>query len=124
MRALSACYDPLMDWGKLAVRVGVAFAFLYPPIDAIFHPYAWVDFFPRFVAALMPTQELLIGWGIVQVVIGLWILSGKKIFWPSVAATIMLATIVALNLAVFDIVFRDLAIACGAFALAWWSYQE
>lgn len=107
-----------MDWSNIILRIGVAFAFLYPPIDAIFYPNNWIDFFPAFLSQMFTMHTLLIGWGIVEVIIALWILSGWKIFWPSICATIFLVAIVFFNLPVFDIVFRDLAIACMALALA------
>ena len=108
----------------LLLRVAIAFAFLYPPIDSIFHPDTWISFFPQFVLGHVPDTTLLLGWGAVEVVIALWILSGKKIFLPSLAAALLLCMIVLFNLSLFEIVFRDLALALVAATLAWWSYKE
>ena len=38
----------------------------------------------------MPDEVLLHTFGIVEVILALWILSGWRIFWPSAAATLML----------------------------------
>jgi hypothetical protein len=103
----------------LLLRVGVAFAFLYPPLSAIFgDPYTWFGYFPAFLTGYVPDLVLLHAFGAVEAVIALWILSGYKIFVPSLLATLMLAGIVVFNVSQFDVVFRDLSIACMALALA------
>lgn len=103
---------------KLLLRIGVAFAFLYPPINALSNPDSWIGYFPKFVHGLVPDLVLLHGFGLIEVVIALWILSGKKIFWPSLAASVMITTIVLMNLNNFEVLFRDLSIAVMALALA------
>ena len=100
------------------MRVGVGFAFIYPATSAYLNPNDWIDFFPSFLTAQVPPQTLLLVWGAFEIVIALWILSGKKIFIPSALAALALLGVVFFNLSVFDIVFRDLAIACMAAALA------
>ena len=115
-----------MEFDRLAniiLRVGVAFSFLYPPINAIFDPYTWLGYFPQFVhlagqAVGMPDLVLLHAFGALEVIIALWILSGRKIFWPSVAACAMLLAIVIFNGSEFPVLFRDLSIAAAALALA------
>lgn len=105
----------------LALRIGVAFAFLYPPIDAVFHPMDWIGYFPQFITAL-PIESIVIlhTFGLIEVAIALWILSGKNIRIPAVVAAIMLIAIVGFNAVQFSILFRDLTIAAMAVALAAW----
>ena len=104
---------------RLALRIGVAFAFLYPPFAAIGDPVSWFAYFPAFIRNLpLPQDVILHGFSLVEVVIAVWILSGKRILIPSAAATLILLAIVACNLPNFDVVFRDLSIACMSFALA------
>ena len=103
---------------NLALRIGVAFALLYPPLSAVFgDPYTWVGYFPAFVRGYAPDPVLLHAFGAAEVVLGLWILSGYKIFIPSLLATALLLGIVALNLPQFDVLFRDVAIACLTLSL-------
>ena len=103
---------------ELLLRLGVAFAFLYPPVNAIIDPYAWVGYFPSFVRDMGPEMILLHVFGVVEVIIGLWILSGRKVFLPSAVATVMLLAIVVFNLGDFQVLFRDLCIAAMALSLA------
>lgn len=103
----------------LLLRLGAGFAFLYPPLSALFgDPYTWFGYFPTFVQGYVPDMVLLHAFGVVEVVIGLWILSGYKIFVPALIMTAMLVGIVVFNLSQIDVVFRDLSIACMTFALA------
>ena len=102
----------------LLLRVAVAFAFLYPPINAFSHPDAWTGYFPAFMQKAMEPTLLLYLFGIVEVGLALWILSGRKVWLPALLAAAMLIAIVAFNLPEFQVLFRDLAIAAAAFALA------
>jgi uncharacterized membrane protein YphA (DoxX/SURF4 family) len=100
------------------LRAGVAFAFLYPPLNAIGDPNSWIGYFPSFVHGYVPDEVLLHTFGVIEVIIALWILSGWKIFWPCCIAAAMLVAIVVFNLPQLQVLFRDLAIAMAALALA------
>ena len=56
--------------------------------------------------------------GALEVLIALWILSGRKIMVPSLAATAFLLAIVILDFSQFEVVFRDLSIAAATLYLA------
>jgi uncharacterized membrane protein YphA (DoxX/SURF4 family) len=104
--------------GDLILRAGLAFAFLYPPIDAIVDPATWVGYFPHFMQGLLPEPVLLHGFGLVEVVIALWILSGRRIVWPCLMAAALLVAIVVTHQHSFDVLFRDLSLAALAVGLA------
>ena len=111
---------------NVLLRVGVAFAFLYPPIDALQNPDSWLGYFPPFIhtaAQQLGISDLLVlhTFGAVEVVLALWILSGWRIFWPALAGALMLCAIVLFNLSQFEILFRDLSLAAAALALAFLS---
>jgi len=113
----------------LVLRLGAALAFLYPPLNALFDPGSWIGYFPSFIldtaSSLHIGDEVLLhSFGVVEVVVGLWILSGWRIFWPCMLATLMLVAIVAFNLAQFQIVFRDLSIAAMTLSLGLINRQE
>ncbi len=109
----------------LLLRVGAAFAFLYPPLRALQDPVSWLGYFPHFIRTLpIDPLVLLHGFGAVEIILALWILSGWRIRIPALLATVMLLAIVAFNLADLDIVFRDISIALMTFALALWPEQR
>lgn len=112
------CILPVMRTADLLLRLGVAFSFLFPPVNALIDPYSWVGYFPSFVRDLGPEMLLLHVFGVVEVVLALWILSGRRIFYPSLAAAAILALIVLANLGDFQVLFRDVSIAAMALALA------
>ena len=109
---------------NLLLRSGIAFAFLYPAINAFFDPYSWLGYFPKFMHGILPDMVLLHSFGAIEITIALWILSGKNIFWPSTVATLMLVAITLLNLQDFQIVFRDVSIAFMTVALATSAYRR
>ena len=108
----------LLKIQNILLRIGVAFAFLFPPINAVFDPTSWIGYFPKFLHGIVSNTVLLHIFGVFETVIALWILSGKKIFVPSLIAAGMLLSIVIFNLQDFQILFRDISIAVMALALA------
>ena len=103
---------------SLLLRIGVAFAFLYPAIKAIFDPLSWLSYFPDFMLGIVPDMVLLHSFGVLEAVIAIWILSGKKIFIPSILATLILAAIIIIHSSGMDVIFRDVPILLMAVALA------
>lgn len=106
--------DRLTDW---VLRGGLAFSFLFPAINAFFDPYSWIGYFPAFMRGFVPDTVLLHSFGVIEIIIALWILSGWKIFWPSLAALILLLSIVFFDFGDFQVIFRDVSIASIALAL-------
>lgn len=109
------------QWAHLLLRVGTAFAFLYPPVAAMLDSVSWTSYFPSFIRVL-PIDSLILlnGFGAVEVMLALWILSGKQIRIPATIATLILIGIVSFNLAQMDVVFRDISLAMMTLALALW----
>jgi hypothetical protein len=104
---------------ELLLRIGVAFAFVYPAIAAYFDPFSWIGFFPILIRDLFPSDEILLHlFGLSEIVIAVWILIGKRIFIPSVLAALYLLAIVVLNISLLDVIFRDIPILLMAVALA------
>ena len=103
---------------SLLLRIGVAFAFLYPAVKAIFDPLSWLSYFPDFMLGILPDIVLLHSFGVLEAVIAIWILSGKNIFIPSVLAALILAAIIVIHSSGMDVVFRDVPILLMAVALA------
>src|SRR3989338_7010839 len=114
-------YTVCVNRDKLAniiLSAGVAFAFLYPPFSALYDPDSWIGYFPSFTRGIVPDAVLLHSFGALEAVIALWILGGRHIFLPSLAATAILAAIVICDWREMDVVFRDVSIALASAALA------
>jgi uncharacterized membrane protein YphA (DoxX/SURF4 family) len=110
---------PSVSIPELLLRIGVALAFIYPPISALIDPFAWIGYFPPFLLDSAGSGELVLLhlFGLLEIAIALWILIGRNIWIPSVVATVMLLAIVALNLSQLDVLFRDISIALMSSAL-------
>ena len=104
------------------LRIGLAFAFLYPPLNALVDPLSWIGYFPPFLKGYVPDLLLLRAFGLVEVALAIWIISGWKVFWPSLAAAGMLLSIVVFNPGNFQVLFRDVSLFAMALALAMLSY--
>jgi len=103
---------------NLLLRIGVAFAFIYPAISGFVEPIAWIGYFPGFIQSLPVDLFIVLNiFGAVEIILALWILSGKKILIPCVLGAFMLVGIVTFNLSQIDILFRDVAILFMLLAL-------
>lgn len=108
----------------LVLRVGLAFALLYPPLNALGDPNAWVGYFPQFMRGIVDDTVLLHGFGLLEVVLALWVLSGVKVWLPALVTAALLVGIVAFNIPEFQVLFRDVSIAALALALALMHYPR
>jgi uncharacterized membrane protein YphA (DoxX/SURF4 family) len=105
----------------IILRIGIAFALLYPPFAALGDPISWASYFPPFFHSLpIDLIFLLHAFGVLEVVLALWILSGWRIRVPAALTTMLLLAIIMLNLNQFDVLFRDLSIAAMTLALTLW----
>lgn len=102
---------------SLLLRVAVAFALLFPALNAFFDPYAWIGYFPSFLTGIVPDLVLLHTFGVIEIILALWILSGQRIFIPSLLVTVLLVAIVLVNAPDFQVLFRDVPIALSALVL-------
>lgn len=103
----------------LILRAGLAFALLFSAANAFFDPHAWIAFLPTFVRGGIFSDSLLLHTlGIVQIVLGFWLLSGRRVFVPALGAAVLFTLATLFNLGDFQVLFRDLAIAAMALSLA------
>ena len=119
----------LFSAANWALRISVAFAFLYPPYAALMDPTSWLSYFPHWMLTTaagwgIPNLVVLHGFGVVEVIIALWILSGWRMYIPGTLAVVILALIVILDAGDFEILFRDVSIALAAGSLALGSYAH
>ena len=104
------------------LRAGLALVFLYAAVSSMINPSAWIGYIPSFVGNI-ERAYLLQAHAIFEIILGLWLLSNKKIFYASLLAGLSMVAIVVFNLAQLDVIFRDVAILFMAIALAFLSYK-
>jgi len=71
-----------------------------------------------FLRTAIPEAQLLYLFSGYEIILGLWLLSGKQLVMSSLFAFATLAGVVLLNLGALDLVFRDVGLAFAAAALA------
>ena len=103
---------------SLLLRIGLAFSFLYPAFSSLTEPSNWIGFFPMSLRAVIPAPALLYLFAGYEIMLGLWLLSGRRLGMSSLFAFATLAGVVVLNLGALDLVFRDVGLAFSAAALA------
>lgn len=109
---------------EIVLRASVAIAFMYPAIDALFNPGSWIGFFPAWMLGFVSDSTLLHLFGASEIIIAVWLLFAKRIFIPSVLATLYLVGIVAFNWRFIDLLFRDVSILGISIALALTHYKK
>ncbi|KND48304.1 MAG: hypothetical protein AB197_00850 [Parcubacteria bacterium C7867-002] len=102
----------------LLLRVGIAFGFIYAGISGFISPDNWIGYFPPFMQDLLPNHGVLLIWGVTEVILGTWILSGWKIFWPALLGGLSMIGVIAFNFSLMDILFRDVTIMLASLSLA------
>lgn len=108
----------------MLLRVSIASVFLYAAVAATLQPLNWIWYIPEFLRNMFPAQLLLGGFSLYQVLLSLWILSGKKTFYAASLASVTFIGIIVANLTVLDVLFRDFAIFFASLALAVGSYTK
>lgn len=114
---------------ELFLRLALAFAFLYPAIDAYTDPTSWLGYFPNAVTNVFHGISIPLRWsdvvllhlfGVVEIALALSILLSRKVRIPALIMALILFVIVLTNLdhSNFQVIFRDVSIALAALALA------
>lgn len=104
----------------LILRIGLAFSFFYAAIAGFISPESWVGWLPEFVRS----ESWLTLFGISEIIMGIWLLSGYRLFYCAASSSAMLFGIVVFNFGAIDVVFRDISLALSAVALAVLAREE
>lgn len=96
---------------------GLGFVFLYAGIDALIQPLNWAGYLPGFLSAFIAPSLALKLIAIYEIVLALWLISGRYRKIASILAALTLAGIIVVNLREFFITFRDVGLLFAAVAL-------
>lgn len=105
---------------SLLLRLGLAFGFIYVGISSFLKPQAWIGFLPGFLRS----EGFLFVHAIFVILLGAWLIYGKKTFYSAIVSAVFLFLIVIFNLGALDIIFRDVSILLAAIALAVLEYKK
>ncbi len=106
------------------LRCAIASVFVYAAVASFLTPDNWIGFFPIFLRHLFLQNILLGGFSVYELVLALWLLSGKYTFFAAIFSALTLSGVVIFNLDQLDIVFRDFAIILAAASLAVFTYKK
>ena len=106
------------DYASLFLRFGLAFSFIYVAVSILLNPLYWTGFIPSFVEIFLPATTLIYSHAVLDAVLGIWLLTNKKIFYASILSAANVFLIIAFNFGAMNIVFRDVTIFFSAVALA------
>jgi len=98
--------------------------FFYAAVAALITPAAWVGFFPNWTRVMVSGQILIYLFSLWQIILAIWIISGKRLFSSALAAAITLLLIIVSNVEFFDVIFRDFYLLASALLLTALSRQE
>ncbi len=99
------------------LRIGIAIAFLYAAVAAFLDPFSWIGFLPIWIEDIIPRSVVLSIFSTFEILLSLWLLSGKVVFRSAVLSSATLGAIILFNIQSLDIVFRDVPILFAALAL-------
>jgi uncharacterized membrane protein YphA (DoxX/SURF4 family) len=115
-------YSRYMKSAILCLRLGLAFVLIYASINAFISPKDWSWFIPDWVIKIVPdTTALLDIHGAFELIVGLWLLSGKKIYIAAILVSLDMLMITLANISVLLTVFRDIGLFFAALALVFLS---
>lgn len=106
------------------LRLAISIPFLYAAIAAFLTPESWIGFLPGWIGSIMPAEIALSAFSIYQIVLSLWLLSGKWLQYSSLLASTTLLGITIFNLGALDIVFRDVGLFIASVSLALLAYEK
>ena len=109
---------------SLALRLGLAFGFIYVAIFSFVKPLNWIGFLPDFVEIVLPKETALVVFSIFEILLGSLLLFNYKIFIVSIISSATLFFITIFNLGALDIVFRDVSILFASIALNVLTYKN
>ncbi len=106
------------------LRAGLAFVFLYAGISIIANSNSWIGFIPSFFDKFVSRYAILYIHAGFDILLGAWLLSGKKIFYAAVLCSLNLLGVILFNLGSLDILFRDIALIFASLALVVLNYEK
>ena len=94
------------------------FVFTFAAAEMYINPDALAVYTPQFVTNIIPLVVFMPIFGALELTLSVWFLIGKRLFYPSVMASLLLIGIIVFNMNHISVLFRNVAIAAAALSLA------
>jgi len=104
-------------YGLLLLRIGLGGVFLWFGIDKFIHPDIWVNYIPQWFPMLIPVGTFILLMGIVESLIGFFVLIGFYTRTAAAIAALMLIPIIV-SLGYNEISVRDFGLLMLAVGIA------
>lgn len=105
------------DLPSLLLRMGLAFVFLFAGIASLQQPLEWEGYVPHVVSSMLGITNGLRVIAIGEIILGMWLLTGKYAKYAAAVSALMFAGIILVNLNQLLITFRDIGLLFAALAL-------
>ena len=99
------------------LRIGLVIVFLYASISALMHPLNWEGFVPNFLAKEIAADTVIKVISVYELVLVIWLLSGKYIKYCGLLCALTFAGIILFNISQLITTFRDIGLMFMAAAL-------
>jgi hypothetical protein len=107
-----------LSWAKWMLRLGLAFVYGYVAVEIYLVPANFIKYIPPQVLTYLPHDQFLMIFGIFEILLTLWFISGWHTEYPALISFFAMAGIIAPNLDYFSILFRNVAIATASLSLS------
>ncbi|HET9722066.1 MAG TPA: DoxX family membrane protein [Candidatus Saccharimonadales bacterium] len=101
----------------LLLRIGLSIVLLYASISSLKNPQDWIGYLPQFLRSSPSATSLLHVFSIYEILLAVWLLSGRYVRYAGLVSAATLLGIVVSNFSLFAISFRDIALIFAALAL-------
>ncbi len=102
---------------SLLLRAGLAAVFVYAAIASLRYPLEWEGYLPVFLGRQLSPLLLIRLVAVYELVVALWLVSGKYLRPAALLTAVTLAGIMLSNLTQMAITFRDIGLFFAALAL-------
>jgi uncharacterized membrane protein YphA (DoxX/SURF4 family) len=106
------------------IRFGLAFVYGYAAVEIYLHPANFMKYIPPTVQSMVPTDLFLLVFGIFEILLVLWLLSGKKTEYAGFISFLLMVGIIIPNTEYFNVLFRNVSIALSSIALTALDYGK
>ena len=106
------------------LRIGLAFVYGYVSVEMFVDPSSFLKYVPQFMQQIMPLNIFMVSFGIFEILLTLWLLSGKGTEYAGIISAFLMIAIIVPNTAYFSILFRNVAIGFASLALTTLDYRR